>query len=519
MGDRGPRRRGAEGANDDDRVEGAGRRVVGARDDCTCGAASPASSRSGRLGRSATASPAPRPATACRSTHLDVRFVNDHCYARMRPVGAPEPKPGKPSTPPPDLVLKLLARLHPELRRRTKTARRAIDAEAVARGPPALGGARPTRRCSPPAEPCRPSRSSSSTTTRWSTTSRRTADHLERGIAMHLELIPVHNLPVGRLVLACRSWGIDDAETFALLGGHSPASTASAAGLAAIAARLCGSRCRADDARRRARRRARRPLGPRRLPGRPRVAGGHAVLAERPDPDRAAGPARAGDPRRSEVPTPVPRPRRGRPCATGSRSPTVPASTTCSMTPAGATASRDDNVALTFMWPAGLVRRALLECGRRLAARGLLAHEAHVFALGEDEIAECPGRRHRPVRGRRAPGPHASKRPMPTAHPCTSATTRAHRPTPGCSRRPWPSCSGRSSSSSSSRPPCRASAGAEAALVRRRHRDRHRALHRPSVRRRRRRGRARPAAGRRRPRHHTDDPGLRSGHADRRRRW
>ncbi len=48
---------------------------------------------------------------------------------------------------------------------------------------------------------------------------------------------------------------------------------------------------------------------------------------------------------------------------------------------------RDDNVALTFMWPAGLVRRALLECGRRLAARALLADEAHVFALGEDEIA------------------------------------------------------------------------------------------------------------------------------------
>ena len=50
---------------------------------------------------------------------------------------------------------------------------------------------------------------------------------------------------------------------------------------------------------------------------------------------------------------------------------------------------RDDNVALTFMWPAGLVRRALLECGRRLAARGLLADAAHVFALDEDEIAHA----------------------------------------------------------------------------------------------------------------------------------
>lgn len=49
--------------------------------------------------------------------------------------------------------------------------------------------------------------------------------------------------------------------------------------------------------------------------------------------------------------------------------------------------SRDDNVALTFMWPNGLVRRALLEVGRRLADRGLLLDPGHVFALGEAEIA------------------------------------------------------------------------------------------------------------------------------------
>ena len=48
--------------------------------------------------------------------------------------------------------------------------------------------------------------------------------------------------------------------------------------------------------------------------------------------------------------------------------------------------SRDDNVALTFMWPAGLTRRALLECGRRLADRDLLEEARLVFALGEDEI-------------------------------------------------------------------------------------------------------------------------------------
>ena len=29
--------------------------------------------------------------------YIDFRFVNDHCYARLRPVGAPDPKPGKAS--------------------------------------------------------------------------------------------------------------------------------------------------------------------------------------------------------------------------------------------------------------------------------------------------------------------------------------------------------------------------------------------------------------------------------------
>ena len=48
---------------------------------------------------------------------------------------------------------------------------------------------------------------------------------------------------------------------------------------------------------------------------------------------------------------------------------------------------RDDNVALTFMWPAGLVRRALLEAGRRLHERGALDERGHVMALGEAEIA------------------------------------------------------------------------------------------------------------------------------------
>jgi pyruvate,water dikinase len=51
--------------------------------------------------------------------HLDARIVNGWMFARPRPVGAPD----KPGNPPPKLIIKAMFLLHPELRRRAKTAR------------------------------------------------------------------------------------------------------------------------------------------------------------------------------------------------------------------------------------------------------------------------------------------------------------------------------------------------------------------------------------------------------------
>ena len=319
--------------------------------------------------------------------HLDVRFVNDHCYARMRPVGAPEPKPGKPSSPPPDLVLKLLARLHPELRRRTKAARRAIEHQLWNEDrlrweehdrPEMLATGRALQ-----AEPLDQLEDDALVDHL-----QRVADHYERGIAMHLGLIPAHNLTVGRLVQACRSWGIDDAETFMLLSGSSPASTASAAGLTSIAAACAAAGAvpgSLDDV---------RAAGPDASAALDAYLADHAwravtqysprglTLIEQPDLLVQA--IRAAD----SAPTPVSVPdvdavRDRVPEADRRRfDELLDDARRCYGT-------RDDNVALTFMWPAGLVRRALLECGRRLAARDLLADEAHVFALDEDELADA----------------------------------------------------------------------------------------------------------------------------------
>jgi pyruvate,water dikinase len=48
---------------------------------------------------------------------------------------------------------------------------------------------------------------------------------------------------------------------------------------------------------------------------------------------------------------------------------------------------RDDNGPLTAEWPMGLVRRAYLEAGRRLAAGARLQQAAHVFELDAPELA------------------------------------------------------------------------------------------------------------------------------------
>ncbi len=44
------------------------------------------------------------------------------------------------------------------------------------------------------------------------------AEHFEYGVAEHFELIPVHDITVGRYLLACRTSGIADTEAMRPLG-------------------------------------------------------------------------------------------------------------------------------------------------------------------------------------------------------------------------------------------------------------------------------------------------------------
>jgi rifampicin phosphotransferase len=59
---------------------------------------------------------------------------------------------------------------------------------------------------------------------------------------------------------------------------------------------------------------------------------------------------------------------------------------------------RDENGPLTYEWPAGLLRRGLLEAGRRLAAAGALADPGEIFELTIDEVVSSLRDGHGPDR-------------------------------------------------------------------------------------------------------------------------
>ena len=317
--------------------------------------------------------------------YLDLRWVNDHCYARMRPVGAPEPKRGKPSGPPPAIVMKALTRLHPELRRRAKAAARMLAEQGwhddLARWENELRGDMVARNRALQAEPV-----DQITDAELIAHLRRVADHFTYGCAIHFELVPVHNVPVGRLLLGCRRWGIDDREALGLMSGASPASRASTGALAAIATacRAAGVEPASLEDVRSASPEASRLLEEYLADHAWRVVTEYTprgrALIEQPDvlvqairvAVRTTGEDRVVDPE------PV---RRRVPDADRAEFDSLLADARRCY------GIRDDNVALTMVWPIGLLRRAVLETGRRLVERGLLADPVHALALNDAELA------------------------------------------------------------------------------------------------------------------------------------
>lgn len=320
---------------------------------------------------------------------IDVRWVHGAMYTRIRPlVAADSDRP-----PPPAPVLWVLLRLHPAFRRREKAARR-------------MWAERPDQR----------------TVAEWYRTERDTwirrnqafqavdlssldhdalADHLEEleahlwaGWRRHHVLHGSDIGPIGDLLVHAREWGIGTDEVLPVLRGASPATTRAARAACAIVEAMATAGADPSEVAELAQVRQ-VPEAAALLDALLDEAGWQVAtsydiealtLGELPSVlcglirSAASGevPDDADDERLAEtlerLHSRVPEHDRGRfdELVDLARN---------------AYGMRDDNGPLTAEWPMGLVRRAVLEIGRRLHAAGRIAEERHVFELDLPEMA------------------------------------------------------------------------------------------------------------------------------------
>ncbi|MCC5950804.1 MAG: hypothetical protein JJU45_01795 [Acidimicrobiia bacterium] len=313
---------------------------------------------------------------------MKVARVHGCHYARIVGVGEPEnPKGGAPPRP----LLWLLARLHPELRRRRRTAaiawaekrwRHDVDTWFDGGGRDAAVAANRTLQDVDP------------TTLDDDALLAHLDDTLANFRHAGTQSFATHGgdvIPTGDYFALCLDCGIGLADAAALLAGSSPASTETARLLAPVAravADLPADRRphSVDDVRR---------LGPEVADAVDAWMADHGwrllfsddldstTLAESPDLALAAL-LGAGD---AHTPVPDAAPVRQR----------IPATRRGDFDERLAEARygmrlRDDNVAVNWNWPAGLVRRAVMDVGRRLVDRGRLEHAVHVLGLRAEQV-------------------------------------------------------------------------------------------------------------------------------------
>lgn len=317
---------------------------------------------------------------------LDIAWVHGKQYMRLVPlIGADRDDPRDP----PDWVIRIVSRLHPTFRRRE---RRAAETFRTKRWRGDLDRWRTEWKPS-----------LLTTNTAFAEVSvvelsdmdmaRHLRDldaHLVKALTLHQRLGPTMGAAFGVLMAHLEDWGLDPLEAFRVLDGASPATRAPVDWQRAIAEAVPDgmlAACRTlDDMRGTSPEAARlieaylREYGWRLTTGydledRCLIELPDAVVTSIRSAARAPGarePAQAGDAAdalRSHI----------RLADQGIFDELVADA-------AESYGIRDENGPLTYEWPAGLLRRAVLECGSRLAGRGLLDRPAHVFELDVPEI-------------------------------------------------------------------------------------------------------------------------------------
>ncbi len=313
---------------------------------------------------------------------IDARFVNGYFYTRLRPLmGADKP----PAKLPPAFVLKLAFAVHPELRRRKKKA------EATMRDKPWREAIR-----------------------HWETTEREEfeaenlawqdvdvaalsdeslAEHFEEVLAgaqvgyhRHFVLHGFDLGPIGLLLVSCREWGIDPADVVPALLGASPSTSEPArilSRLREIVATSGTTPATLDEVRNLS------PAAATELDRYLRYRGmlvfsrydiDGVTLGELPDvvltsilAGRDAGSTDGAEEAAAAIRARVP-------VADQDSFDDLLREARFAMN------LRDDNGPTTAEWRLGLIRRALLEAGSRLAARGRITDANHAFELEPDEV-------------------------------------------------------------------------------------------------------------------------------------
>jgi pyruvate,water dikinase len=315
---------------------------------------------------------------------FDVRSVNGCAY--LRPVAVGER--GDPGSAPPVWLLKIVARLHPELRRRNRAAKRAwknriwrddvdhwfdIDRAQVVETNQRFQAVDLT------------ALDDAALLGHLADLTEHVRVQLAAGFATHGGDI----VPVGDYLAHCAQWGVSASDAAELLRGSSPASTETARLLAPVADALAAAETGPTSIE------GLRTLDPACGPAIDTWLSLHSwrlissddldatTLAEQPRLQLTALLAAAAPPSGDPEPTAV----RNR----------VPDQDQEMFDDLLAEARyglrlRDDNVGVRWNWPVGLLRRALLEVGRRLVAAGRLDRVEHAIELDASEVGPLLGR-------------------------------------------------------------------------------------------------------------------------------